>query len=110
LELATLAALLASLMSLLAVIHSAFFGSEMDFRQRIYNSLGMLLLAAGFALFAGLLIEGHREGAQSSSPVAAIFRTFPVRAFFWTTRPIVALLLLAWWIEAYCVFSPEMRF
>jgi cation transport ATPase len=110
LELARPAALLATMFSLLAVMHTAFFGSERDFHQRMYDSLGMLLLAAGFAFFAGLLFEGHGEATRSGGPVAAIVRTFPVRVFFWTAGLIVALFLLARWIEAYCIFSPEMRF
>jgi len=110
LELARPAALLASMMSLLAVMHTAFFGSETDYRQRIYDSLGMLLLAAGIALIGGLLFEKSGEQARNSGPVAALFHTFPVRIFIWTTGLIVALFLLARWIEANCIFSKEMRF
>ncbi len=110
LELARPAALLASMMSLLAVMHTAFFGSETDFHQRIYDSLGMLLLAAGFALFAGILFERNGESTPDAGPVAAIFRTFPMQVFCWTTGLIVALFLLARWIEANCIFSKEMRF
>jgi len=110
LELARPAALLASMMSLLAMMHAAFFGSETDFHQRVYDSLAMLLLAAGFALFAGLLFEREGDGARGSDPVAAILRTFPVRIFFWASGLMLALFLLAWWIEANCIFSPEMRF
>ena len=109
-ELLRPAALLASMISLLAVMHTAFFGSQTDYWQRIDDSLGLLLLAAGFALFAGLLFEKTGERARGSDHVAAILRTFPVKIFFWTTGLIVALFLLARWIEAYCIFSKEMRF
>jgi hypothetical protein len=109
-ELLRPAALLASMMSLLAVMHTAFFGSETDYRQRIYDSLGMLLLAAGIALVGGLLFESNSEHTRNSGQVAAIFQTFPMRIFLWTTGLIVALFLLARWIEANCIFSKEMRF
>ena len=109
-ELLRPAALLASMMSLLAVMHTAFFGAETDYRQRIYDSLGLLLLAAGIALIGGLLFERNEDEARNSGPVAAIFHTFPVRIFFWTTGLILALFLLARWIEANCIFSKEMRF
>jgi hypothetical protein len=109
-ELLRPAALLASMMSLLAVMHTAFFGSETDYRQRIYDSLGMLLLAAGTALIGGLLFEGTGKETRNAGPVAAIFNTFPVRVFCWTTGLILALFLLTRWIEAFCIFSKEMRF
>jgi hypothetical protein len=109
-ELLRPAALLASMMSLLAVMHTAFFGSEADYWQRIYDSLGMLLLAAGIALIGGLLFERNGDDARNSGPVAAIFQTFPVRIFCWTAGLILALFLLGWWIEANCIFSKEMRF
>jgi hypothetical protein len=102
--------LLASLISLLAVMQTAFFGAETDFEQRIFDSLGMLLLAAGFALFGGMLFERRGEVGRGSGPVAAILRTFPVRIFYWTAGLIAVLFVLAWWVEANCVFSPEMRF
>jgi hypothetical protein len=103
-------ALLASMISLLAVMHTAFFGAETDYRQRIFDSLGMLLLAAGIALIGGLLFERNGEETRASGPVAAILHTFPVKVFCWTTGVILALFLLARWIEANCIFSKEMRF
>jgi hypothetical protein len=110
LELARPTSLLASMISLLAVMHSAFFGSETDFHRRIYDSLAMLLLAAGIALVAGMLFERDCGVTGDSGPVLAVFRSFPVRVFFWASGLMLALFLLAWWIEANCVFSPEMRF
>jgi hypothetical protein len=98
------------MISLLAVMHAAFFGAETDYRERVYDSLGMLLLAAGIALIGGLLFERNGGDARNSGPAAAILRTFPVRIFFWTTGLIIALFLLARWIEANCIFSKEMRF
>jgi hypothetical protein len=109
-ELGRPAALLASMMSLLAVMHTAFFGAETNYRERLFDSLGMLLLAAGIALIAGLLFEGDGEKARGYGPVPTIFRTFPMRVFFWTSGLMAVLFLLAWWIEANCIFSKEMRF
>ena len=110
LELARPVALLASMMSLLAVMRTVFFGSETDFQQRVYDSLEMLVLAAGVSLIAGMVFEQGCEVSSGSGAVLAVFRSFPVRVFLWTTGTILVLFLLARWIEANCIFSSEMRF
>jgi hypothetical protein len=110
LELARPVALLASMMSLLAVMHAAFFGSETDFQQRVYDSLAMLILAAGIALIAGMLFDREHNGAAGYGDVLAVLRTFPVRIFLWASGLMLALFVLARWIEVNCILSPEMRF
>ena len=66
LELARPVTLLCSMLSLLAVFHAAFLGAEMDYSARIYDSLGVLLLAAGFSLVGGLVcLEDGRENGDT---------------------------------------------
>ena len=73
LELARPVTLLGSILSLLIVFHTAFFGSETDFRQRIYDSLGMLMMAAAFSALSGLTFRGA-GGEPSSESVRASYR------------------------------------
>jgi hypothetical protein len=55
LELAKPASLFASMFSLLAVFHAAFFGSQTDLDHRLWNATTMLILAAAVSLASGLL-------------------------------------------------------
>jgi hypothetical protein len=112
LELARPVTLLASILSLLAVFHSAFLGAETDFHQRLYDSLGALLLAAGFSLIGGLVFaqrNGARPLKQSNTEVP-IAGTFPMLVFFWTTGIMLAVFLLAWYLETHCIFYRDVRY
>jgi hypothetical protein len=113
LELARPVTLLASILSLLAVLNTAFLGSEADFQQRIYDSVGMLLLAAGFSLTSGLVFarrgEGSQKGRLQPSHEMRITDTFPMLVFFWTTGVMVVVFLLAWYIETHCIFYRDVH-
>src|SRR3984885_9896527 len=75
LELARPVTLLCSMLSLLAVFHAAFLGPEMDYSARIYDSLGVLLLAAGFSLVGGLVcLEDGRENGERLRKVSRVNR------------------------------------
>ena len=108
LELARPVTLLASMISLLAVFHTAFFGSETDFHQRILDSLGVLLISAAISLVSGLAFraEPHRAGIRTPR----ITETFPVQVFCWTTGLIAVLLLLAWYLETHCIIYKDVHF
>ena len=67
LELARPVTLLGSILSLLVLFHTAFLGIETDIRQRIYDSLGVLMLAAAFSILSGLTFrEGGGEPSEES--------------------------------------------
>jgi hypothetical protein len=108
LELARPVTLLASMISLLAVFHAAFLGSETDFRQRILDSLAVLLIAAGFSLISGLAFRAEPGRAHTRTP--RITETFPVQVFCWTTGIMAVLFLLAWYLETHCIFYKDVRF
>lgn len=128
LELARPVALLGSMLSLLAVFHTAFLGSETDYLARMYDSLGVLLLAAGFSLLGGLAFlengsaddaknerrvgsRGARDRAHSSHGSAPrITETFPMQIFCWTTGIMAVLFLLSWYLETHCIFYRNVRF
>ena len=112
LELARPVTLLCSMLSLLAVFHTAFLGAETDFCQRIYDSVGVLLLATGFSLLSGMtFLLGKAKGILDSRPQAPnILETFPMRVFFWTTGLMLVLFLLAWYLETHCIFYRDVRY
>jgi len=67
LELARPVTLLGSILSLLLVFHTAFLGTETDIRQRMYDSLGVLMLAAALSILSGLTFrEGGGEPSEES--------------------------------------------
>jgi len=67
LELARPVTLLGSILSLLVVFHTAFLGTQTDVRQRIYDSLAVLILAAAFSMLSGLTFrEGGGEPSEES--------------------------------------------
>jgi hypothetical protein len=67
LELARPVTLLGSILSLLLVFYTAFLGTETDVRQRIYDSLAVLALAAAFSILSGLTFrEGGGEPSEES--------------------------------------------
>ncbi|HEX4320878.1 MAG TPA: hypothetical protein VHZ52_08250 [Acidobacteriaceae bacterium] len=111
-ELARPVTLLASMLSLLAVFHSAFLGAETDFHQRLYDSAGTLLLAAGFSLISGLVFAqgSNLHDAKHSNREPRIAETFPMLVFFWTTGVMLAIFLLAWYLETHCIFYRDVRY
>jgi len=116
LELAKPVTLLASVLSLLVVMHTAFFGTETDFQQRIYDSLIVLALAAGVSLISGLVflengLEGGREAARASRiRLMRVMETFPMQIFFWTAGIIAVVFLVAWYLETHCIFYRDVRY
>jgi hypothetical protein len=119
LELARPVTLLCSMMSLLAVFHTAFLGPEADYSQRIYDSLGVLLLAAGFSLVGGLVfLEDGRENGERLRKASCVNRrrelriieTFPVQVFCWTTGIMAVLFVLSWYLETHCIFYRDIHF
>jgi hypothetical protein len=116
LELARPVTLLASMISLLAVFHAAFFGPEAAFPQRILDALGMLLIAAGVSLVSGLAFRAEykveHRGVDAHAPQSTprILETFPVQLFCWTTGIMIVLFILAWYLETHCIFYRDIHF
>jgi hypothetical protein len=107
------------MLSLLAVFHTAFLGPETDYSTRIYDSLGVLLLAAGFSLVGGLVFqEDERENDERGRTVhrvrlgreLRITDTFPVQVFCWTTGIMALLFVLSWYLETHCIFYRDIHF
>jgi len=115
LELAKPLTLLASMISLLAVFHTAFFGSETDMHQRLYDTLGMLLISAGISLVSGMTFRSERvkdsrhQSAARGAISLRITETFPMQLFCWTTGIMAVLFLLAWYLETHCIFYRDVH-
>ena len=123
LELARPVTLLCSMLSLLAVFHTAFLGPQADYSQRIYDSVGVLLIAAGFALVGGLVtLAEEREtsarlrkaqritGGLRTARSLRITETFPVQVFCWTTGIMAVLFVVSWYLETHCIFYRDIHF
>ena len=113
LELARPITLLASVLSLLTLIRTAFFGPAVEFSDRLYDTCGMLVIAAAFAFLSGLTFpEAHGNGRGPSrdpnhplayDPVMRLCQTFPVRVFRWTAGILFVLFLLNWYLQLHYI-------
>jgi len=107
LELVRPVGLLACMVSLLAVMHAAFFGSETDFRQRIFDALAMLVIAAGVSLLSGMTFAGLAE--ENHGPLRLI-ETFPMRLFCWGMVLMVVLFVLVWYLNTHLILYRDVRY
>ncbi len=99
LELGRLFSLLLSILSLDALLASAFFVPGSHWDDRLLNSLMRILLAACICFASGLLFQRH-HGKEADSD---ILRTLPVRLFFWALTGMALLFALSWYLEEYYV-------
>jgi hypothetical protein len=97
LELGKLVSLLLSILSLDALLASAFFvpGSRWD--DRLLNSLTRIVLAACVCFASGLLFN-HRQ-RENTEAGTDILHTLPVRLFFWALAGMALLFTLSWYLE-----------
>jgi hypothetical protein len=124
LELAKPMSLLASIVSLLAVFHAAFLGSETDLRQRIFDALAMLVVAFAVSRASGLTFTRERRvsaglhlvwptsryRAQPEFSFQNVIESFPMRIFYWAVGLMTTLFLAAWFIETYCIPLKSVRY
>ncbi|WP_158943640.1 hypothetical protein [Granulicella sp. S190] len=113
LELAKPVALLLCLLSLLALFHTVFLTMEdphlllqphQAIRDRIFDSLLLLILSAGISLVGGLIF---RESEPLPPP--SLSTTLPLQIFYWATSIMLVLFFLAWFLETHYIFSPSIH-
>jgi hypothetical protein len=85
------------ILSLYALIDTAFFLTATTWEQRLVASILRVLLAACISCASGLLFQHHTD------PPTPLVRTLPVRIFLWTIFAIVILFALAWLLDLYYV-------
>jgi hypothetical protein len=95
--------LLLCILSLYAVFHTAFLIPGRTVHDRIWDSLHLLVLAAGISFVAGQIF---REGEAVRVGLA---ETLPVQIFWWAVGIMVALFLASWYLETYCIFYRDVR-
>lgn len=99
LELGRFISLLAGIVSLNAVFYTAFLMPVDGLRERIFQSLDMLILACGICLASGLIFRAwdRKVGIERSSITASL----PMRIFWWFSGIVVFLFVASWYVEVY---------
>ena len=92
----------ASILSLYALMESAFFVPGTEWQDRLIASLLRIALAACICFASGILF---REDALQHSPTSesepALTSTLPVRLFLWSLFAMALLFFLSWFLETY---------
>lgn len=86
-----------SILSLYALLVSAFFVPGSRWEERLVGSLLRIALAACVCFASGLLFRSTEPGEP---PVT---RTLPVRLFLWALAGMALLFFLSWYLEEYYV-------
>jgi hypothetical protein len=113
-EVAKPVTLISCILSLYAVFHTAFLAPSSDMHERIYHSLGLLVLAAAISLISGLVFRtateewGPSEAQQARG--ARLTSTLPVQTFFWASSAMLVLFVVSWYLESHCIFYRDVRF
>jgi hypothetical protein len=99
LELAKFASLLLSILSLDAVLHSAFLEPGSNVQQRLLPSLDLLVVAAAVCLGSGYIFRAWDQKVGKRD--ASLARSLPMLIFWWGSGTIALLYALAWLLERY---------
>jgi len=86
-----------SLLSLYALLDSAFFLPATRWEERLMASFARIGFAACLCLTSGILFR-HR-----ACPQVPLTRTLPVRLFLWTLSGAALLFALAWYLDLYYI-------
>jgi hypothetical protein len=119
LELGRAISLAFSILSLYAVLDTAFFLPATRWEERLIASTARIGLAACICLISGLLFRyeaqpdghsepgarsiGHRNPRGKVQQEIPLTRTLPVRLLFWTLMGAALLFALAWSLDVYYV-------
>jgi len=97
LELGRAISLAFSILSLYAVLDTAFFLPATRWEERLAASFARIGLAACMCLISGILFRYHAR------PEISLARTLPVRLLLWTLAAAVVLFALAWSLDVYYI-------
>jgi hypothetical protein len=90
-----------SILSLYAVLESAFFIPGSDWHERLSVSLVRGAIAACVCFGSGLLFALSREKhARTEMPITS---TLPMQMFFWAMAGVAILSMVSWYLEVYYV-------
>lgn len=86
-----------SILSLFALLDSAFFVLATTWEERLILSISRIGLAACVCFASGLLFH------HSTDPEVPLRKTLPVRMFFWTLFGVAVLFAASWYLDVYYV-------
>ena len=110
LELVRPLALAAVILSLVVLFHAAFLGTDASTLQHLEDSLGPLLLSAVTALAGGVFfLPARRARIVPISRSRALWSTFPMRIFYFSTAGMALLFVAAWYFETYLLPYRDVR-
>jgi hypothetical protein len=90
-----------SILSLYAVLESAFFIPGSDWHERLSLSLLKVAIAACVCFASGMLFALPR--AKNAESDMRFTSTLPVQMFFWAMAGVAILSTLSWYLEVYYV-------
>ena len=99
LELAKFASLLLGILSLDALLHTAFLEPGRNVEQQLLPSLQMLLLAGAVCLGSGYIFRIWQQKAGQRK--ATIAGSLPMLIFWWAGGVIALLFFFSWLVERY---------
>jgi len=101
-ELAKVAALILTILSIYALLVSAFFVPGSPWNQRLLTSIETLAMTGCVCFASGLLFQLTTQAVngQKEPPVT---RTLPVQLFFWSLGATVLMFLLSRYLEVYYI-------
>lgn len=99
LELGRFVSLLAGIVSLHAVFYTAFLAPLIGLRERVVQSLDVLVLAGGVCLASGLIFRWWDRKARIQTPSTAA--TLPMRIFWWFSGGVVLMFAASWYLQTY---------
>lgn len=101
-ELAKVAALILTILSIYALLVSAFFVPGSPWQQRLLTSFETLAMTGCVCFASGLLFQLTSQPAKSREG-APVTRTLPVQLFFWSLGATVLMFLLSRYLEVYYI-------
>jgi hypothetical protein len=101
LEIGKAVSLLMSILSLDALLTSAFFVPGSHWEERLANSLLRIGLAGCVCFASGLVFDW--AGQNGSAGDHSVLNTLPVRLFLWALVGMALLFVLSWYLETYYV-------
>jgi len=101
-ELAKVAALILTILSIYALLVSAFFVPGSPWNQRLLTSVETLAMTGCVCFASGLLFRLTSQSAKSQQG-PPVTRTLPVQLFFWAVGATVLMFLLSRYLEVYYI-------
>ncbi|HEY9126510.1 MAG TPA: hypothetical protein VIM62_05245 [Acidobacteriaceae bacterium] len=109
-EVAKPLALLAVILSLLALFHAAFLEQAATPLEHLEDSLGPLLFSAMAAVAGGFLfLPSRRARVTPISRARALWSTFPMQIFCFGAGGMALVFAAAWYFETYLLPARDLR-